>query len=193
MEHIVWNEYLIESEIKRTMDILCIEHMPSRTDMKLALGNDALSNKVAKTGGFVAWGNRLLLKTKVSDTSLGQNYEIKAMELLKLKGFEVERMTTKHPFDLLVNDNIRIDVKVGRPGDINNSIHTFRMAKKYATCDLYMIFALDGNGAIGKLFIIPGNELKVVTMCIGRNSKYDVYLNRWDLINKYDTFYKQLG
>ena len=189
-----WNENTIRIEIKKTMDMLNIEHMPSRTEMKSALLNDALANKIARTGGFPFWANKLNIEEKESETRLGQSYEVKAMGLIEEKGFKIDRMTTKYPFDLLVNNNIKVDVKVGKPGDIRGSrVHTFRTAKKYATCDLYMIFALKEDEEIERLFIIPGSELKVVTLCIGRKSKYDKYINRWDLLKKYDNFYNNLA
>lgn len=189
-----WNENLIKSEIKKTMEMLNINHMPTRSEMKIALLDDALSNKIAKTGGFSYWANKLDLTEKESETKLGKDYEVKAINLIKSKGFEIERMTTKYPFDLLVNNNIKIDVKVGKPGYIKGSrVHAFRTAKRFATCDLYMIFALKEDETIEKLFIIPGTDLKVVTMCIGEHSKYDKYIDRWDLLEKYDSFYKQLN
>ncbi|HEY5563879.1 MAG TPA: hypothetical protein VIK72_19360 [Clostridiaceae bacterium] len=189
-----WNDNLIESEIMRVAELLSINRMPSRTEIISITNDDALTNKIAKTGGFSYWAEKLKMGLKISDTSLGQDYELKAIELIEGKGFEVERMTTKYPFDLLINDNIKIDVKVSRPGYVKGSrVHTFRTTKKFATCDLYMIFALDENKAIEKFFIIPGSDLKVVTMCIGRKSKYDIFIDRWDLIEKYDKFYRELG
>jgi len=189
-----WSNDLIESEIIRTIGLLGINHMPSRTEIVSVMNNDALTNKIARTGGFTYWAEKLKITLKVSDTSLGQNYELKAMELIEGKGFKVERMTTKYPFDLLINGNIKIDVKVSRPGFIKGSrVHTFRTSKKYATCDLYFIFALDEKEEIERLFIVPGSDLKVVTMCVGGKSKYDKYINRWDLIDKYNKFYNQLG
>ena len=193
-ENIEDEKKIVISEIEKVMNMLDIEHMPSRTDMLSVLADNSLANKVARTGGFTYWAHELNIEEKESETKLGQSYEVKAMEMLIKKGFEVARMTTKYPFDLLINDNIKIDVKVGRPGYVRESrVHTFRTAKRYATCDLYFIFALDENEEIEKLFIIPGSDLKVVTMCIGHISKYDKYIDRWDLIEAYDKFYKALA
>jgi len=189
-----WDDDLIKSEIMRIVTTLGINYMPSRIDIVSVTNNDALTNKIAKSGGFNHWAEKLKLDLKISDTSLGQNYELKAIELIESKGFKVKRMTTKYPFDLLVNDNISIDVKVARPTyTCGNRSHICATAKKYATCDLYMIFTLTEDGEIERMFLIPGNDLKVVTIGIGHKSKYDQYINRWDLIEKYDAFYKQLG
>jgi len=190
----MWTEKLIVSEIEKAMSMLNISHMPSRMEMKISLSNDALANKIARSGGFRYWANKLNLTEKESETKLGQEYEANAMELIKSRGYLIDRMTTKCPFDLLVNGNIRIDVKVGNPGHVRGSrVHTFRTAKKFATCDLYMIFALKEDSSVEKLFLIPGNDLQVVTMCIGNKSKYDKYIDRWDLLEQYDKFYKQLA
>lgn len=189
-----WNEDLIESEIRKVMDMLNINRMPSTSEIKSVLNDESLTNKISRSGGFFYWARKLRLENKESETKLGQAYEVIAIDLLKAKGYEVDRMTTLYPFDLLVNNNIKIDIKVGKPGDIKGCrTHTFRTAKKYATCDLYMIFALEENDLIEKLFIIPGHELKVVTMCIGGKSKYDKFIDRWDLIDKYNKFYQEIS
>lgn len=191
---IKWNEKLIEDEIIKVANTLGIDYMPSKTEIVSVWGNDALTNKIAKTGGFNYWAEKLELNIKNSDTKLGQQYEEKAIKIIKSKGFQVKRMTTKYPFDLLVNDKISIDVKVARPSDTCGArSHIFTTAKKYATCDLYMIFALDEVGEVERMFIIPGNDLKVVTMSIGSKSKYDKYINRWDYLDKFNRFYEHLA
>lgn len=185
---------MIEREIKRVANTLSIDRMPSASEMDMVTGSSSLSNKVSKTGGFYSWASKLNLKVKNSETQTGKGFETVAVKMILDKGYEVKRMTTKYPFDLLVNNNISIDVKVGRRHCIGNSrLYTIGINKKYATCDLYMIFALNEEEKVEKLLIIPGNELKVTTMNFGKHSIYDKYIDRWDYIEKYDKFYKQLA
>ncbi|TDT63401.1 hypothetical protein [Fonticella tunisiensis] len=194
IQGIKWTEEKIEQEIRKVMAALHIYRMPSRSEIKSVLKDNALCNKISRTGGFKYWADRLGLDMKESDTKTGKRYEVEAANMLRARGYEVEQMSIKHPYDLLVNGKIKIDVKVGRPYMLRGEsrVHTFRTEKRHATCDLYLIFALDEHEEIERIFIIPGYELKVVTMCIGRDSKYNKFIGRWDLIEQYDRFYKSL-
>lgn len=103
-------------------------------------------------------------------------------------------MGVKYPFDFLINNTIRIDVKAAKAYmSRGNRCHTIGINKKYATCDLYLIFALDEVENIERTFIIPGCDLRVTSMNFGKDSKYDKYINRWDLLEKYDNFYNNLA
>jgi hypothetical protein len=191
---IKWTDEKIEKEIKRVMYALHINRMPSRSEIEEVLKDSALTNKIGKLGGFQYWANKLGLETKESETSTGKEFEEKAIGILESRGYRVQRMTTKYPYDLLVNEHIKVEVKVGRPYMLKGEsrVHTFRTSKRHATCDLYLIFALDESEEVERLFIIPGCELKIVTLCIGKNSKYNKYIDRWDLVDKFNEFYKGL-
>lgn len=116
-----------------------------------------------------------------------------AVNILKNKNYSVKRMSTKCHFDLLINECIRIDVKASKPYLLKGSrIHTVGINKKYATCDLYLIFALDEKNNPERTFIIPGCNLKVRTLSFGKNSTYNIYLDKWDLLKIYDEFYSNL-
>jgi hypothetical protein len=55
------------------------------------------------------------------------------------------------------------------------------------------VYALNEEGnKVERTFVIPSKNLKLVSLCIGKNSKYNKYINRWDYIDKYDKFYKSL-
>src|SRR5699024_12772503 len=70
------------------------------------------------------------------------------------RSYTVEKMTTKHPYDLLVNENVKVDIKVGRVHyHFGSKAHTFRLAKKYSTCDIYICFALDKDSNTENIFI----------------------------------------
>jgi hypothetical protein len=55
------------------------------------------------------------------------------------------------------------------------------------------VYALNEEGnKVERTFVIPSKNLKLVSLCIGKNYKYNKYINRWDYIDKYDKFYKSL-
>lgn len=189
-----WTNEIIENKIYEVMNILGINRMPSASEIKCILKDSSLSNKIAKTGGFTKWADKLGLKTKKSETQLGNKFENKAKEIIESKGYKVELMNYKYPFDLLVNDAIRIDVKSAKAYLSQGSrCHTVGINKKYATCDLYLIFALDEYENIERTFIMPGCDLRVTSMSFGKDSIYNAYINRWDLFKKYDDFYNNLA
>lgn len=190
---IKWSNELIEKKIKEVMKALCIDHMPSVKEMELVIGDFSLSNKIAKTGGSYKWARKLGLNIKESETKLGKKYEGYSVGIISQKGYKTKRMSVKHPYDLLVEDNIKVDVKVSKPySNENGTYHTFNLEKRSPTCDIYMCFLLDDDESIDRLIIIPSKYVKLTQLSIGKNSKYNVYCDRWDYIEKYKTFYKEL-
>ncbi len=188
-----WTDELIAEEILKVKTTLCIDRMPSNSEIKKVVGC-ALGNAISKHGGFKYWADKLSLKFKNSETSTGKEYEQKIMNLLLGKGYEVERMTTKHPYDLLVNQNIKVDVKVsnlykGPKGEF----HTFNLEKHNHNCDLF-ICACVTDGEIVKTLVVPSKFLmKVSQLSVGNTSIYDVFKDRYDFIEKYEIFYKGLN
>lgn len=188
-----WTDETIENKIHEVMKVLDIDRMPSTSETELITSDSSLSNKIARTGGFKKWANKLGFDLKKSETQLGHKFEDKAKILIENHGYVAEQMSNNCPFDILVND-IRVDVKSARAYISKGCrVHTVGINKKYATCDLYLIFALDENENIERTFIIPGCDLRVTSMNFGKNSIYNIYLNRWDLFKKYNDFYNNLA
>ena len=191
---IKWSDEEITKQIFKVMGALNIKRMPSVSEIVMIQGNTTLANAIRRNGGFYKWSDSLGLKVKNCETQTGKGYEKIAIEILKNKGYTVERMTTKYPFDLLVNNNISIDVKVAKQYESKGSlVHTVGINKKYATCDIYLIFLLDANNKLGRTLLIPGNELKHTTLNLGKDSIYNKYIDRWDYLDKYNNFYAQLA
>jgi hypothetical protein len=187
-----WTDELVEKEIKGVMKALNLNRMPSNSEVKSVVGN-GLACKISKSGGYRYWANKLNLKTKNSETKLGQDYEDKVFKLLQSKGYEVEQMTTRHPYDLLVNLNIKIDVKVsnlyrGEKGEF----HTFNLEKHNHNCDLFICVCVTDDEIV-KILVIPSKFLmKVSQLSVGAISVYDVFKDRFDYVEKYDVFYNKL-
>lgn len=189
-----WDDEKIKSEIYKVMNALNITRMPSKTEIELVTGKTSLVSIIGHKGGLYKYAKKLNLEVKRSETQTGKGFEVIAIDMIVNKGYEVKRMTTKYPFDLLVNNNISVDVKAARSYINNGSrVHTVGINKKYSTCDIYIIFLLDKADEIERTLIIPGNELKLTSLNLGKDSKYNKYIDRWDLIERYDKFYKQLA
>ncbi len=187
--NIVWTDEKIETEIMNISSALGIKRMPTSSELK-TLGRNDLHCKISRTKKYSGWAEHLGLDRKQSETLMGQGYEDFITKELENQGHKVERMSTKHPYDLLINDTVKVDVKAGKSYIMRGSrVHSFGINKKDQTCDIYIVLAIDEKDAIERTFIIPSHFLKVVSLCIGRESKYNKFIDRWDYIKTYSAFF----
>ena len=189
-----WNDGYIETEINSVMDTMGINRMPSNSEMVRVRNSSDLSNAIAKNGGFYYWAGKLGLEIKGSETKTGIAYENYAAAQLLWKGYEVERMSVRHPYDLLVNGHIKVDVKVSKAYWMKGEslVNTVGLSKKYATCDLYIIYLLEEDSELDRTLIIPSHEVKNKYLNIGKDSKYNKYIDRWDFLEVYSSLLKKL-
>lgn len=188
----VWTEEKVRNEILKCMDVLMIDRFPTSGELK-QLGRNDLHLKISRTRKYSGWASFMGLDRKDSDTLYGQENEKFIAEKLTQLGYKVERMSTKHPYDLLVNESVKIDVKSSKPGLVNGSrVHTFGLSKKDPTCDLYILIAHLDNDDIERIFVIPSHLLRIVTFCIGAKSKYNKFIDRWDYIEQYSRFLREV-
>lgn len=177
-----WDDFFIEKEIKQVIEILSINRMPTVKEARDIVG-DSLVNAITKNGGFKFWAEKLNLEMKDSETKTGHQFEDLIESILKEKGIEVKKMTTLHPFDLLANGVVKIDVKTAKAYEYKGGrFHTIGLNKEYATCDFYVVVLLDESGELEKTLIVPSHHIRVKTLTIGAKSDFDKYINRWDLI-----------
>nr|DAE54211.1 MAG TPA: hypothetical protein [Caudoviricetes sp.] len=191
-----WSEELIEKRLIEVMENLKISRMPSNKEIIYVLGDYSLSNAITRRGGFRVWAEKLGLETKDSETCFGNEYEFIVKEILEEMGYCVDKMTTKHPYDLLVNDNLKIDVKASKyyhSKENGLKFHTFNLEKKYHNCDIFICIGIDDNDEIEKMLIIPSKYLmNKKQLSIGVNSNYDRFNKRFDFIEKYIKFYNEI-
>ena len=188
-----WTDELIEQEIKSCMKSLDIKRMPTKSEL-LSLNRNDLHCKISKSKKYTGWAEHLGLQIKRSETTFGNEYEYLIKE--KIESFSnhltAEKMTTKHPYDLLVNGCVKIDVKVGCAHlHFGTRAHTFNLNKKYATCDIYICVALDEKKEIERCFTIPAALIPIVTLNIGKESKYNKYIDRWDFVYHFVNEYEK--
>lgn len=189
-----WNDQKIDEEIKQSIKVLQIQRMPTASELKSINKND-LHCAISKSGiKYSGWAKKLGLELKSSETKMGVEHEYIVKQYLESyfsNELIVEKMTSGHPYDLLINGCVKIDVKVSSPHIQNTSrVHTFGINKEYATCDIYICIALNEDEEIEKTFIIPSPHLKLVTLCVGKNSKYNKYINNWQFISDFAKVYE---
>ncbi len=188
---ISWTNELIEEKLMVVAKLYSPMRMPTRSEIKNYYGNDALTNKISKTGGFSYWAKKLGLEQKHSETSIGIKGEERVAEILLNYGFEVEKTSTKHPYDLLIDGCVKVDVKTANTSYIRgSSIHAYRIAKKQHTCDFYVFYEND----TGKAYVVPAHKCKgQIQVEIGNNSrKYEEYLYAYRLIDSASQMFRSL-
>ena len=190
-----WTYEDIKNEIYEVIDFLGIQRMPSRQEIEDYYSNSSLTNKISKTGGLYKWAKILGLEVKKSDTKLGIQYEQTIKEKLEKIGFTCELTSIRHPYDILVNGRVKIDVKVENISKVRGyDVYSFRLEKRMQTCDLYVAICLDEKKQMKKTYVIPSSIMSgKCQLCIGVwKSKYDVFLEGWDLINDFDIAMKKI-
>jgi len=170
--------------------------MPSRVELVEYYGDNKLTNAIKRyPGGYYAIASELGLEMKESDTNYGKLQERIAIETLTSMGYDVKHMVQNHPYDLLVNNCLKIDVKMSRLYNGNaGSFYSCNLEKPFCTCDIYIIYLLNDDFSTKDILIIPSKFIYSNTQIgIGeKTSKYYVYSNRWDFIQSYVEFFESI-
>lgn len=186
-----WTDNTIEREILKIANQFDPPKMPSRVEAEAMYGNGGLACAIGKHGGFDYWAKRLGLPQGYSETKIGVQVENDMSAVLKRLGYGVELTSTKHPYDLLVNGCVKIDVKAANTSLIRGCpVHAYRLAKRQHTCDFYIFHEIDTTIS----YVVPAHlcrEQVQVEMGIG-SRKYEPYKEAWELIGKAVDFYKAL-
>ena len=180
-----WTKQELESGIMKVVDFLDIDRMPSKSEIEEFYGNTSLSNKISRTGGLYYWADQLGLEIKESESKFGIEVELYVKEVLENMGFKCETTSTKHPYDLLVDDCVKVDVKAARVTKVRGSdAYSFRLAKPKQTCDVYVAVCVDDEKNIQKTYIVPSIIMSgKKQLAVGvEHSIYDAYIDRWDVI-----------
>lgn len=190
-----WDDGKIKAEIIKVKNYLEIERMPTRNEINSVYGNNNLSCAISKRKGYYGYAKELNLKIKKSCTTTGKTYEHIASDLLQEKGYKVTRMPQNFPYDLLINDCVKVDVKASHLfRGKNGNFYTFSTEKPFATCDIYLLIELDDNDNASRLMVVPSkfvftnSQISVGT----ENSKYHVFTDRFDYIDTLSDFWRKI-
>lgn len=180
-----WTEELIKQKVLEVKEGLQLDRMPSRKECEEWFHDCALANAITKRMGWYALARDMGLAIKDSETWFGKAYEATAQEMLQSRGFEVRRMSQNFPYDLLVDNCVKVDVKAsklyrGKNGDF----YTYNLEKAYATCDFYILFQIADDNTITRVMVVPSKYVIAQTqISVGvEKSKYHKYTDRWDLL-----------
>lgn len=190
---IVWTDDLIKEKILEVKNGLSLDRMPSRSECIQYFHNTSLVNAISRRNKWYQLADELGLKVKDSETYFGKSQEATAAEILISKGFSVRKMSQNFPYDLLVDDCVKVDVKASHLyHGPNGDFYTFNLEKDYATCDIYILFALSESDE-SSIFIVPSkfviaqNQISMGVL----KSKYHRFKDRWDYISALSDFWAE--
>lgn len=190
-----WSEDLIEKEIKNLMSIYEFNYLPSRKEMIELYGNSSLSVAISKYGGLKYWSKRLGIPVKECESSFGNKFEnIAIKEIERHSGLKAVYTNSRYPYDILVDDSVKVDVKASKLYHKTKyaNVGCFNLEKKLQTCDVFIFYCLDDNGNAYKRLIIPSTTLSgQCQIGIGQQSKWNMYIDRWDIIVSHADFFRQ--
>jgi hypothetical protein len=107
-------------------------------------GQNNLSCAIVRAGGFPKWSERLGIPREHSDSDTGWDGEIEVAKILREQGFTVDRPSAvKNPYDLLVNDILRVDVKTAKFAKYGPCSGWFYRIGKAPQADLIALFQMD--------------------------------------------------
>ena len=191
-----WTDELIKEKIMEVVGAQELNRMPSRRECIEHFHNESLVNAVSKRKGWYALAQELGLPIKECETTFGKKHEQSAQERLISLGYEVRRMSQNFPYDLLVNDCVKIDVKASRLyRGANGNFYTFNLEKPYCTCDIYVLYLVDDCGNIGNALIVPSKFVPTNTqISVGEtNSKYYKFSEKWEYVFEYCKFFEDVS
>lgn len=188
-----WSDDKVESEILRVIKELGIDHFPTHKEMKSVIGDKSLSCRISKTQGTVYWSEKLGIPIKYCKTNFGNKFELIAIDdIFENTMLSSSHTSMGHPYDIYVNNCVKVDVKVSKPF-INNSgtaAFTFNLEKVIPTCDIYVLYCVDEKESVIKTIIIPSCMLFGQSQLgVGMTSKWDMYKDKWNIISEYNKFF----
>lgn len=180
-----WTEEAVMDEILKVMSERCFDRMPSRSEIIETCGNHRLDSAITSNGGYLYFAKKVNATVKNSETKFGVQVEDRILNMISDKFKSVEDTAMRYPYDLLVDSCVKIDVKAARKSFVRGyGVYSFRLAKRQQTCDFYVACPVEGDEIV-KVYVIPSVVLHgQVQLCISaEKSKYDKYLDRWDLVS----------
>lgn len=160
-------------------------HFPSSSDLR-EFGRHDICCQISRRGGYRAWSQRTGFNRRWSDSDTGWDGEDRATKALCLSGFKVTRHHKNAPFDLTLDDCLRIDVKSAYYAEYGIGKNSacrgwfYRMAKN-PTADIIMLYQLD----TGDAYYLPWFICPITNVTIARDGgKYAEYKNNVGIVRQ---------
>ena len=191
-----WNEEKIVEALRFMIDKRGMNTMPTHSEIKEFFGDNALVCAMSKRNGTKYYAKLLGMETKECESKFGDQLEdYCVLQIQEKLGLDGEKTKPRYPYDILVNRNVKVDVKASRPFNNygNAKYYTFNLEKKEQTCDIFVFYCINQNNEIEKTLVIPSTVLSGKNqLAVGKSSMYDKYIDQWCFISDYNKFMTDL-
>lgn len=176
-----WNDERLHQELI----VICAGTgiFPSVQDLK-GLGRNDLATQISQRGGYVAWSSRLGFNRKDSESDKGWAGEKDCLSILRKLGFKADPTNQlRAPYDILVNDCVRIDVKSANYAEYGVCRGWFYRNGKHTSADVLMLFQVDTRD----IYYLPWYLCPTTNITIARDGgKYKAFKNKdsilWQMV-----------
>jgi hypothetical protein len=167
-----WTDEVFESEIRNVASAL--GRFPTVSELAAMKRRD-LSSEITRRGGFTRCAQAFGLTRIESDSDTGWEGERAAAQRLTELGFQVAVPgAVKCPFDMLIDQVLRVDVKSARLCRYQHSVGWFYRIAKYPQADLILLWQLDEAG----YYALPWYVCPRTNITISRDGgKYAAFRN----------------
>lgn len=191
-----WDDEKIIHEVKKMMSQRNMETFPTHSEMLNHFGNRSLLSAISKRGGTQKFANMMGIETKKCESKFGEKIEeVCSHQIEKNTSLKTKLTNSKYPYDILVQNAVKVDVKASVPFDNygGTKYHTFNLEKKMQTCDVFVFYCMSKEFDIERTLIIPSFVLSGMSqLAVGSKSKYNKYIDSWQIIRKYFEFISSL-
>lgn len=162
-----WTDDMVASQLREVASKLG-GRMPSANDLR-AMGLESLASRASRVGGLLGWAERLGLPTgkDAHSPAFGESWETYAAVVLKANGYVAESQKRHAPFDVLVNGQIRVNVKASRRHDYEDvgvRGFTFWIGDTWKRCDVFALVKVDGPTP--PILWVPSSEAQQQTITL---------------------------
>lgn len=152
------------------------DRMPTNAEL-VSLGASSLAKFVGNSGGFAQWAELLGSRMKPSESLMGKRWERYVADLIRATGRSaVEQDPIKAPFDILVNDSVRVNVKSAH---FNTYImknggkcagYFFGIGSTHKRCDAFALVCDDGSED-PRILWVPAHEMRQQTVTLTKRHR----------------------
>lgn len=191
-----WNEEKIVEALRFMIDKRGMNTMPTHSEIREFFGDNALVCAMSKRNGTKYYAKLLGMEIKECESKFGDQLEdYCVLQIQEKLGLDGEKTKPRYSYDILVNRNVKVDVKASRPFNNygNAKYYTFNLEKKEQTCDIFVFYCINQNNEIEKTLVIPSTVLSGKNqLAVGKSSMYDKYIDQWRFISDYNKFMTEL-
>ena len=191
-----WSEEKIVDALRFMIEKCGMDTMPTHSEIQNFFGNSALNCAMSNRGGTKYFAKLLGMEIKQCESKFGDQLEdYCVLQIQEKLGLDGEKTKPRYPYDILVNRNVKVDVKASRIFNNygNAKYYTFNLEKKEQTCDIFVFYCINQNNEIEKTLVIPSTVLSGKNqLAVGKSSMYDKYIDQWRFISDYNKFMTEL-